>query len=169
MNNPIKILLTTIFLLSFSSCEQPSASNSSESVSEEPEIIEKKDYLLAEEYTDLVPLSEVSTDASSIIYEPDIFGEFENVKYQQLYFDNQLKEYSAGTSVLNYDSKYMFYNDNTLRFINCSYGKITVSTEYNESTNVYSLEINLLVVYTIFYHLLLLLLSVVHNYMYINH
>ena len=66
----------------------------------EPEKEEKitSDYLLNENYENLKPLSEGSLDPSKISYETEQFGNFNNVKYQQIYYDNQAYEENQGLS-----------------------------------------------------------------------
>ena len=131
---PSESILQESDISSESSSLQESSSNQ-----QEPEIIDKSDYLLNEDYNDLKPLSEVSTSYNDIVYEEDIMGVFDNIKYQELYYNNVKYDNAIG-SVLNYDSKYLFYNDETLRFVNCPDGYMfnfdtdtTVNTDFSIS------------------------------------
>ena len=127
MKKLTKTLLISVLTLSIpfiTSCEK----NNQTEPEQEEEIT--SDYLLNENYENLKPLSEVSLDLSKISYETEQFGIFNNVKYQQIYYDNQAYEENQGLSVLNYDTKFMFYNDEYIRFVNCPDGYV-----FNLKTN----------------------------------
>ena len=127
MKKLTKTLLISVLTLSIpfiTSCEK----NNQTEPEQEEEIT--SDYLLNENYENLKPLSSVSLDLSKISYESEQFGIFNNVKYQQIYYDNQAYEENQGLSVLNYDTKFMFYNDEYIRFVNCPDGYV-----FNLKTN----------------------------------
>lgn len=100
-----------------------SCDGSGNNESNNDDIIEKEDVdvLFNENYQSIKKLSEVPT-IEQLMYDEEVFGSFTG-KYQELYknnvLDNNLKDGQVGE---NDDAKYIFYNDDTMRFVNRSEG-----------------------------------------------
>ena len=88
------------------------------------DIDEDFDELLDEDYSNIKKLSEITKNPNErMMYDQDFFGEFENIKYQQLYYDNvQDNSRKDGSVDENTDAKYLYYNDEYVRFLNRSDG-----------------------------------------------
>lgn len=100
-----------------------SCDGSGNNESNNDDIIEKEDVdvLFNENYQSIKKLSEVPT-IEQLMYDEEVFGSFTG-KYQELYknnvLDSNLKDGQVGE---NDDAKYIFYNDDTMRFVNRSEG-----------------------------------------------
>ena len=77
-----------------------------------------------EDYKDIVELSKLSKEnKENIMYSEMDFGEFDNVKNQALYYNNAIdNERREGSASETDDLKYIFYNNDHLRFVNRSDG-----------------------------------------------
>ena len=122
-------LLFLLFPISLISC----ANNNKEEISSSPskELI-KEDRLLAENYQNIQKLCELnSLSEDELMYDEEVFGTFNGGKYQQLYYNNELDNNKLDGQISEYDdAKYLFYNDDTLRFVNRSDGyAINLKTE----------------------------------------
>ncbi|MBQ8206459.1 MAG: hypothetical protein IJZ77_03270 [Bacilli bacterium] len=113
----LSIVLVALTSMLFSCDENvESESNSGDVI-----LNEDIDILFNENYQSIKKLSEVPT-IEQLMYDEEVFGSFTG-KYQELYknnvLDNNLKDGQVGE---NDDAKYIFYNDDTMRFVNRSEG-----------------------------------------------
>ena len=114
--------------------ESKSVSNSEESNSSIEELSsvdehlsdDDHDYLLDEDYSTVKKLADITKGSNDrFMYDEDFFGIFDGIKYQQLYYDNVLDNSRKDGSVTeDTDAKYMFYNDEYLRFLNRNEGYV---------------------------------------------
>lgn len=152
-----KLLMASLLLLATSCEHEGDESNSSSSSTSEDLVDESKDVLFNEHYENLVQLSDVEViSEDNLMYDTDEFGEFDGRKYQELYknnvFNNQLKD---GQITETDDAKYLFYNDNSVRFVNRSDGyafnlktSTTMNTDFSASiyrSKIYNAESTLTV------------------------
>ena len=145
MSNKINLLLALSALVSLSSCEgneptiQPTTNPSIEPTEQptveptveptqeptieptiepsiQPEVNKNYDVLLDEDYSNIKKLNELEK------YD-DVFGYFEERTSQQLYINNVLdNEMYDGMVKDGVDAKYLFYSDDTMRFVDRSAG-----------------------------------------------
>ena len=113
----LSIILVALTSMLFSCDENvESESNSGDVI-----LNEDIDIIFNENYQSIKKLSEVPT-IEQLMYDEEVFGSFTG-KYQELYknnvLDNNLKDGQVGE---NDDAKYIFYNDDTMRFVNRSEG-----------------------------------------------
>ncbi len=102
---------------------------------------DSKDILFAENYGNLKNLQDVEAMPSeSLMYDDDLFGAFPNRKYQELYLNNKLDNtLKDGRVTENDDAKYVYYNDDTMRFVNRSDGyaiNLKTDTTYNADFSI---------------------------------
>ena len=122
----LSLALVSLTSLLFS-CS-PSTSNNISEETKQPE--EKIDILFNENYSSVRKLSEVET-IDQLMYDDEVFGVFDNGKYQELYKNNVLdKNLKDGQVSATDDAKYVFYSDDTMRFVNRSEGyAVNLKTE----------------------------------------
>lgn len=113
----LSIVLVALTSMLFSCDENVESENNSGDIILNEDI----DILFNENYQSIKKLSEVPT-IEQLMYDEEVFGSFTG-KYQELYknnvLDNNLKDGQVGE---NDDAKYIFYNDDTMRFVNRSEG-----------------------------------------------
>ena len=87
----------------------------------EEELI-KEDVNFAENYESIKNLKDLEKE-SNIMYEDIFFGEFDNIKNQDLYYNNVLDSSKREGDITEADDpKYIFYSNDKLRFVNRSDG-----------------------------------------------
>ncbi len=118
-------------VLLFSGCDKATNSSSNNDLSTIPSDSstvnvdnDKEDILFAENYENLFDLQDVENISSDeLMYDEDLFGRFSNGKYQELYLNNEKNNsLKDGQVTDNDDAKYVYYNDDTMRFVNRSEG-----------------------------------------------
>ena len=118
----MKRKLLSIVLISLTSmlisCDgQSQSENNSDDITNNENI----DILFDENYENIKKLSDVPT-IEQLMYDEDLFGSF-NGKYEELYKNNVLiKNLKDGQVSETDDAKYLYYNDDTMRFVNRSEG-----------------------------------------------
>ena len=77
-----------------------------------------------EDYKNIVELSKLNKESKeNIMYSEMDFGQFDNVKNQALYYNNVIdNDKREGSALETDDLKYIFYNNDYLRFVNRSDG-----------------------------------------------
>ncbi len=112
-------LFAIILSISCTSCDDNETSISNQ---DDPKV--EDDILFNEYYDGLKKLDSIHAASDyEPMYEEDLFGHFPNIKYQELYKNNVLTPtLKDGQITENDDAKYLFYNDEYMRFVNRSDG-----------------------------------------------
>ena len=120
MKNKLLSLLLVSFTSLLFSCD--SSTESSQDNSEPIIEVKKENILLNENYEGILKLSDVPV-IDQLMYDEEVFGSFNNGKYQELYKNNVLNnDLKDGQVSDTDDAKYVFYSDDTMRFVNRSEG-----------------------------------------------
>lgn len=126
------LILSSVLLLVSCNSTPSESSNVSDSINETPSIepsvpeVEDNSYdvLLDEDYSNIKELKDLEkSDPYDLMYDDDVFGYFEERSSQQLYinnvFDNEMYDGMVKDGV---DAKYLFYSDDTVRFVDRTSG-----------------------------------------------
>ena len=118
ISSKLLVILTLLTIPVLSSCDNKSV---------------KEDKMFLENYENLVPLKKLK-QTEEIFYDAREFGEFEDIKHQELYFNNILNNSREGVAVLKDDAKFLYYNKEKMRFLNSTDGymfDIQTKTTFN--------------------------------------
>ncbi|MCI5745672.1 MAG: hypothetical protein MR270_05255 [Erysipelotrichaceae bacterium] len=142
------VSLLSILLLSCESNRDDSSSsiNSNDSLQENDsssseDTTIQNDELFNEYYNDLIFLDDIKKDENKMLmYDEDEFGPFNDGKFEQLYVNNEIKiDFKDGQGKETDDLKYLYYNNDTMRFVNRSEGyafNIKTNTTYQADFSI---------------------------------
>ena len=106
LSKKLLVVLTLLTIPVISSCDNKSV---------------KEDKMYLENYENLVSLKKLKK-SDDIFYDAREFGEFEDIRHQELYFNNVLNNSREGVAVLKDDAKFLYYNKEKMRFLNSTDG-----------------------------------------------